>query len=167
MITYGALILHDSRVEEKDNINFLNLLEDYFSQPDELLKRDERPELAYQVGVTLENTEKPVCAVHEPCLEIINRLEPSERPLDISAHNPDPKCRFFWRMSSPPPYETAFPGINAPNIIPDAEIFRNDWEITLKKWGTCMKQAVEHLAQMTAIGLGLDGATFTEAGKYG
>jgi hypothetical protein len=41
-------------------------------------------------GVTLENTEKPKCAVHEPCLDIIQRLEASERPLDISA---DPKCR--------------------------------------------------------------------------
>lgn len=167
MITYGALILHDSRVEEEDNVNFLNLLEDYFSQPDELLKRDERPELAYQVGVTLENTEKPVCAVHEPCLDVINRLEPSERPLDISGHNPDPKCRFFWRLSSQPPYKTAFPGINTPNIIPDAEPFRSSWVPILEKWGTCMRQAVEDVAQMTAAGLGLDRTAFTEAGRYG
>ena len=39
----------------------------------------------YQVGVTLENTEKPKCAVDEPCLAIIARLDPAERPLDVRA----------------------------------------------------------------------------------
>ena len=39
----------------RDNVAgaFLDLLEDYFAQPQESLKRDERPELGYQVGVTL------------------------------------------------------------------------------------------------------------------
>jgi len=165
LIVFGALILHDSRVEEDDNINFLNLLEDYFAQPDEILRRDERPELGYQVGATLENTEKPKCAIHEPCLNVIARLDPAERPLDISAHNPDPKCRFFWRMCERPPYETAFPGINSPNIIP--EEFHDRWEPTLEKWGKFMKQAIEDLAQMTALGLSLDRSAFTEAAKYG
>lgn len=36
----------------------------------------------YQVGVTLENTEKPKCAVDESCVNIIARLDPAERPLD-------------------------------------------------------------------------------------
>lgn len=66
MITYGALILRDSRVSEEDNRTFLDLLEDYFAQPLEMLQKDERPELSYQVGATLENTEKPKCAVDEP-----------------------------------------------------------------------------------------------------
>lgn len=52
LITYGALLLHDSRVSEEDNNTFLDLIEDYFAQPEELLKKDERPELGYQV-VTL------------------------------------------------------------------------------------------------------------------
>lgn len=34
-------------------------MEDYFVQPTDVLKRDERPEYGFQVGVTLENTEKP------------------------------------------------------------------------------------------------------------
>src|SRR6187551_914668 len=69
LITYGALLLRDSRVSESDNAVFLDLLEDYFAQPDQVLKQDERPELGFQVGVTLENTEKPKCAVDEPCLD--------------------------------------------------------------------------------------------------
>ena len=49
LITHGALLLHDSRVSEDDNSMFLDLLEDYFAQPEAALKRDERPELGYQV----------------------------------------------------------------------------------------------------------------------
>jgi hypothetical protein len=142
LITYGALVLHDSRVSEEDNSTFLDLLEDYFAQPESELKKDERPELSYQIGVTLENTEKPKCAVDEPCLRTIERLDPAERPLDIMAHSPDPKCRFFWRMSvGPPPYKTAFPGLNADNIVPEAAHIRDRWPGVMDKWGGSMKQA--------------------------
>jgi len=141
LITYGALVLHDSRVSEDDNIRFLDLLEDYFAQPEEELKKDERPELSYQIGVTLENTEKPKCAVDEPCLDVIAKLAPEERPLDISGHEPDPKCRFFWRMGDAPPYETKFPGLNAANVVPQAESIKARWEPTMNKWGQSMKNA--------------------------
>lgn len=141
LITYGALVLHDSRVSEADNTTFLDLLEDYFAQPEAELRKDERPELGYQIGVTLENTEKPKCAVDEPCLRVIERLAPAERPLDIKAHAPDPKCRFFWRMMDPPPYETRFPALNAENITPDAPHIRDRWAPTMNQWGTSMKNA--------------------------
>lgn len=141
LITYGALVLHDSRVSEEDNSTFLDLLEDYFAQPEEELKKDERPEFNYQVGVTLENTEKPKCAVDEPCLDVIRRLDPAERPLDITAHAPDPKCRFFWRMVDSPPYETEFPGLNAANVIPEAPAIRERWAPTMDQWGSSMKNA--------------------------
>ncbi|TFL03547.1 hypothetical protein BDV98DRAFT_564389 [Pterulicium gracile] len=167
LITYGALILHDSRVSEEDNSTFLDLLEDYFAQPQEILKQDERPELSYQIGVTLENTEKPKCAVDEPCLDIIQKLAPEERPLDIMAHSPDPKCRFFWRMGKKPDYETEFPGLNAANVVPQAESLRERWPPVMDKWGKSMKDAVEGLGEMAAIGLGLDGETFRKAGEYG
>jgi isopenicillin N synthase-like dioxygenase len=141
LITYGALVLHDSRVSETDNTSFLDLLEDYFAQPTELLQKDERPELSYQVGVTLDNTEKPKCAVDEPCLDVIKRLDPDQRPLDISAHSPDPKCRFFWRMAEHPPYETVFPGLNAPNVVPQADHIKERWEPSMNKWGSSMKDS--------------------------
>jgi hypothetical protein len=141
LITYGALLLRDSRVSEEDNSTFLDLLEDYFAQSPEELKKDERPELSYQVGVTLENTEKPKCAVDEPCLRIIERLDPAERPLDITAHSPDPKCRFFWKMSEKPPYETQYPGLNAPNIVPQAETLKERWLPIMEQWGKSMKNA--------------------------
>ena len=141
MITYGALLLHDSRVSEDENNTFLDLLEDYFNQSLDDLKKDEKPELSYQVGVTLENTEKPKCAVDEPCLRVIERLAPSERPLDITAHAPDPKCRFFWKMSEKPPYVTQYPGLNAPNVVPQAESLNRRWEPVMETWGNSMKDA--------------------------
>lgn len=141
LITYGALVLHDSRVSEEDNSTFIDMLEDYFAQPEKELKKDERPELSYQIGVTLENTEKPKCAVDEPCLRIIQRLNPAERPLDITAHDPDPKCRFFWKMAETPPYKTEFPGLNAANITPSAPHIRDRWTAVMNQWGNSMKNA--------------------------
>ncbi|KAF9015640.1 hypothetical protein BDQ17DRAFT_1320473 [Cyathus striatus] len=167
LIVYGALVLHDSRVSEDDNSTFLDLLEDYFNQPQENLKKDERPELSYQVGVTLENTEKPKCAVDEPCLRIIERLDPLERPLDITAHSPDPKCRFFWKMTEKPPYETQFPGLNAPNVVPQAEHIEKRWMPAMEQWGKAMKSAVSDLTEMIALGLDLPQQTFKDAGRYG
>ncbi|KIK70704.1 hypothetical protein GYMLUDRAFT_65917 [Collybiopsis luxurians FD-317 M1] len=167
LISYGALLLHDSRVSESDNSTFLDLLEDYFDQPQPILQKDERPELGYQVGVTLENTEKPKCAVDESCLRIIERLEPSERPLDISSHSPDPKCRFFWKMGEKPPYETQFPALNAPNVVPQAGNIEKRWTPVMQNWGNSMKQAVENLTDMVCIGLGLPSSTFRDAGRYG
>lgn len=173
LITYGALILHDSRVLESDNASFLDLLEDYFSQPEADLRRDERPELGYQVGVTLEGTERPRCAVDEPCLDVIRRLRPSQRPLDIAGHQPDPKCRFFWRMADDDdddddaPRETQFPRLNAENVVPAGEHIRPRWEPTMNRWGTCMKNAVSKLSEMIAIGLDLPAEYFSDAGKHG
>ncbi|KAI2643731.1 hypothetical protein GGS21DRAFT_497905 [Xylaria nigripes] len=167
LISYGALILHDSRVSESDNITFLDLLEDYFAQPEDVLKQDERPDLGYQVGVTLENTEKPKCAIDEPCLDVIRRLAPEERPVDIGAHAPDPKCRFFWRMGEPTPYETQFPGLNAENVVPTGENIRERWTPVMTKWGLSMKSAVSGLAEMAAVGMGLPAEIFSDAGRYG
>uniref|UniRef100_L2G0R5 Clavaminate synthase-like protein n=1 Tax=Colletotrichum fructicola (strain Nara gc5) TaxID=1213859 RepID=L2G0R5_COLFN len=145
LITYGALVLHDSRVSESDNTTFLDLLEDYFAQPEAALRKDERPELSYQIGVTLENTEKP------------------------NAHEPDPKCRFFWSMAEKPPYETRFPGLNAPNVVPDAPHIRDRWPGAMNKWGSSMKAAVTGLAEMAAVGYGphLLAPTASDLVKYG
>lgn len=99
IITYGALIVRDSLVKEEDNSTFLDLIEVYFAQPVENLKAGKHLELCYQVGATLENTERPKCAVDEPCLKVFARLDPEEWPLDISGHPLDPKGRLFWRMA--------------------------------------------------------------------
>lgn len=56
--TYGALFV---RVPESDNLDtFTDMMEDYFDQPINKLKADERPEHSYQVGCTV-GIEKAKC----------------------------------------------------------------------------------------------------------
>jgi isopenicillin N synthase-like dioxygenase len=66
-----------------------------------------------------------------------------------------------------PPYATAFPALNAANVVPAAPDIRARWEPTLQKWGGTMRGAVEDLAEMLAVGLGLARGTFRDAGRYG
>jgi hypothetical protein len=49
LILTGALVVRDSRAPKEANDRFLDLFEDYFAQPDDALRVDERPELGYQV----------------------------------------------------------------------------------------------------------------------
>jgi hypothetical protein len=56
LITYGALLARDTRVTEEHNETFLSFLEDYFAQPEETLKKDERAEFGYQVNSFLNTT---------------------------------------------------------------------------------------------------------------
>lgn len=49
LILTGAVVVRDSRATKETNDRFLDLLEDYFAQPDEVLRKDERPEVGYQV----------------------------------------------------------------------------------------------------------------------
>ncbi|WWC92628.1 uncharacterized protein L201_007587 [Kwoniella dendrophila CBS 6074] len=165
LILTGALIVRDSRANKESNDRFLDLFEEYFNQSENDLRKDERPEFGYQVGVTSENTEKPKCASDENCQHIINSLDESERPIDLGEHGADPKCRFFHRMSEKPTYESKFPVLEAPNVIPQNS--QSNWEEGVNEWGGCMKQAVEGVAKMVATGLGLEENAFTDAGRYG
>ncbi|OWZ67670.1 hypothetical protein AYX14_01473 [Cryptococcus neoformans] len=165
LIRTGALIVRDSRAPKEANDRFLNLFEDYFAQPQEALKEDERPELGFQVGVTLENTEKPKCSSDGDCKAIIASLEASERPQDLEGFGADPKCRFFHRMSEAPPYQSNFPVLEAPNVTPRA--FERTWEERVNEWGVFMRQSVEGVARMVALGLDLEERAFLDAGRYG
>ena len=49
--------------------------------------------------MTLENTEKPKCGSDEECMAIIEKLDFRERPLDVTGHGADPKCRCVSSIS--------------------------------------------------------------------
>ncbi len=51
---FGCLVIKDPRVDESHNDTFVDMLEKYFAISDG--KRDARPDLSYQVGVTPEVT---------------------------------------------------------------------------------------------------------------
>ncbi|GAA5821167.1 hypothetical protein JCM10212_002572 [Sporobolomyces blumeae] len=163
LIEYGALVVRDSRVSDEANEAFLDLMEDYFAQPDDVKRLDLRPEVHYQVGVTLENTEKPKCHSNEACQAVIAALDPSERPLDLSGRSADPKCRFFHRMGTTP-RSTAFPALNLTNVVPCAF---PEWTTSLESWGSQIKRAVEGVSEMLAVGLGLERDALTDAARYG
>jgi hypothetical protein len=47
--------------------------------------------------------------------------------------------RFFHRMSAQPPYESKFPALEAPNVVPKA--FKGTWEGRVGEWGLLLRQA--------------------------
>ncbi|KAH8080830.1 hypothetical protein HD553DRAFT_316423 [Filobasidium floriforme] len=174
LILTGALIVRDSRATEQANETYLDMLEDYFAQEKETLEEDLRPELGYQVGATLEDTEKPSCKSVTKCTDIIAALPASERPLDITGA--DPKCRFFWKMSDQRTTEAEaekqkakrggeFKLHDAPNVVPRA--FEGVWEGRMEDWGVKMKTAVQGVGEMLSVGLGLEKDTVNDAGRYG
>lgn len=75
----GILIVRDPRVSEQDNSRFLNMMEDYFEQDEEIIRRDARPQWFYQVGVTPAGVERPRCATDPECMKYIENQEPRNR----------------------------------------------------------------------------------------
>lgn len=45
----GALLVKDPRCSAEDNDRFLDMMEKYFEMPDDFKRRQERPQLHYQV----------------------------------------------------------------------------------------------------------------------
>jgi isopenicillin N synthase-like dioxygenase len=157
----GILIVRDPRVNNEDNNSFLNVVEDYFAQDYDTKMQDARPEYGYQVGVTPDHTEVPRCISDERCQKVIEKLTPENKPQPLKG--PDAKWRFFWRMGKIPP-TTKFPVLNIPPVIPKA--FPN-WSEVMNRWGTLMMEVCTTVAEMTAIGLGLEGEDFTRLVTYG
>lgn len=89
LATYGAALLRCEAISEGTNDAFLDLLEDYFDQDQSALEADTRPEFGFQVGATLEHTERPKCRADADvdCQAIIAALEPDQRPLDLTAEH--------------------------------------------------------------------------------
>ena len=87
----GCLYVKDSRVAAADNERFLDLLERYFAASDG--RRDARPELHYQVGVTPAMVERP----RDHCARVAG-LDGGNKPLTLCPPEADPKWRYFWRV---------------------------------------------------------------------
>jgi isopenicillin N synthase-like dioxygenase len=153
--------VRDPRVTEENNQRFLDMIEDYFNQPEEQKLKDARPELGYQVGVTPGLREVPKCGVDPRCQEIIARMPESCRP--AKAEGPDPKWRFFWRIGEQPK-NSQFPQLNADPVIPEGF---PQWESIMNNWGNHMHRAVYTVAEMAAIGFGLPADAFTSLSKGG
>jgi len=141
----SCLIVRDPRVNEQDNNDFLDLMERYFSQPVESLMKDVRAELSYQLGATPEYTEIP-----RDHSEMIKKLDPKN-----AAHQPkgaDPKWRFFWRIGERPS-SSSFPELNSEPVVPSSF---PQWTEIMNKWGNLMLSTLTTVAEMIAVGTGVE-----------
>lgn len=105
-----------------------------------------------QVGATPAGVETPRCAADPGCAADV-AAQPAAHRATLPV-GPDPKWRFFWRLGDrPPPGATAFPELNAPQVVPAA--FAATWGATMTAWGDHMLAAVRTVAEMAAVGLEL------------
>ena len=109
---YGLAILKDPRTTEADNDAFIDMMERYFEQSDELKSGDVRKELHYQVGVTPSFVELP----RNHC-DRMKAFKATDAPVSLCPPEKDAKARFFWRLGERPE-ETEFKELNAPPVLP-------------------------------------------------
>jgi len=133
---------------------FLDQLESYFSQPEEVKLKDVRKEYSYQIGATPEGVEVPRCTNDIKCKELIDGMSEENK-----AHYPtsaDIKWRYFHRLGELPK-ETEFPALNLPDVIPEGF---PQWREKMDMWGNKLLDAGVTLAQMAAVGFKLPRDTF-------
>lgn len=139
---------------------FLNLMESYFAQPDEIKMKDVRPELSYQVGATPSFVERPRILAENPESSTLHATAlMSEASIPTGA---DPKWRFFWRIG---PRESStessqFQELNASPVVPEA--FTSTWAEVMNDWGERLLQVAFIVAELLETGLGLERSQLTE-----
>jgi isopenicillin N synthase-like dioxygenase len=152
----GAVTVRDPRVTFENNQYFIDMIEDYMAQPEEVKYKDVRKELGYQIGATPEGTELPRCASDPTCKDRIEKMAPENRPLLPTG--PDVKWRFFHRLGSKPAV-TEFPQLNCPEVIPEGF---PQWQEKMDNWGKKLLDTAFTLAEMAAVGFDLPRNTFTD-----
>ncbi|KAJ8556402.1 hypothetical protein K7X08_029793 [Anisodus acutangulus] len=145
----GALLVKDPRCTAEDNDRFIDMMENYFQQPEEFKRLQQRPHLHYQVGVTPEGVEVPRSLVDEEMKEKLKAIPKEYQP--SSPSGPDPKWRYMWRVG-PRPTITRFKELNSEPVIPEGF---PEWKCTMDSWGYKMISAIEvghkHLCLMNKV----------------
>lgn len=139
----GVLLIKDPRVNEKDNDKFIDMMEKYYSQKDNVKRKDIREKVHYQVGLTPAYTETPL----DHC-EKIFRLNEKRKNFIHKPKGKDPKERFLWHVNKK----------SVDNIIPEG--FDN-WENNMVSWSTHMSNTVKTISKILALSLDLDINFFT------
>ena len=153
---YGILIIRDPRVNYQDNSDYIDLMEKYFDSvapgyyAGEKLE-DVKPEYHYLVGATPENQEK--ARRHDKKIKSL-----TEDNLPVSPVDPvyDAKWRYYWNIG-----ERRDDSMDRfPQVIPAQGI--DGWEEKMDKWGNQLISAVYTVAEMSALGMGLQKDSFTK-----
>ena len=149
---YGLLVVRDPRASEEKNNEFLNMLERYFEQDDDVKMQDVRKEMHYQVGTTPGFTELP----RNHCDKMKN-FKGTDKPMSLCPPEKDPKWRFFWRIGQQPK-ETKFKQLNADPVIPEAI---PEWTNVMDTWGSTLINAANGVAELAAVGFDLPMEAFS------
>lgn len=155
--SYGCLVVRDPRVNATKNEKFLDMMECYFDSSDG--KRDARPELHYQVGVTPSGVEN----ARNHCALARQLDAKGSAPVSDCPPLPDAKWRFFWRVG-PRPNHTEFQELNAPQVVPPD--FPN-WAETMDGWGEALVATATTVAEMAAIGFGMHRGAIADLMRFG
>ena len=173
---YGFLCVRDPRVNDQYNEEFLDMLEKYYEQSDQIKSKDIRKEVFYQVGLTPTRTER----ARNYC-QFVENLDQTEKPLTICPPGRfhissrqdvdciglfvdfDSKVRFFWRIGDVP-CQTDFPQLHADPVIP--ENFPQ-WRRVMNNWGNLLLETAITVSEMCACGLDLPIDTFRSKMNYG
>ena len=95
-------------------------MEDYFNQPVDDLRKDQRPVLSHYVGFT----EWAPASIDGP------GCPPSPSK---GTQSPYPNRRFFWHMSNK--------ALTSSNVVPSPDFLRQRWARIMDQWGQSLKNA--------------------------
>ena len=157
---YGILIIRDPRIEEKDNEDYIDLLENYFESRGDMFYNNQElkeahPEIHYQVGITPELKEK----ARSHCARFAHYDE-NNKPISECPPEFDAKWRFFWHIGERPEERKAIYANVVPEDFPE-------WEDKMNKWGNMMIEACYTASEMLAVGLGITQDAFSSMMKLG
>lgn len=157
---FGIVIINDPRIEEKDNDEYIEMMEKYFeTRGDAFYQKEDlkeaHPEIHYQVGVTPEYVEK----ARNHCQRFAHYDE-NNKPISECPPEFDAKWRFFWHIGERPEEKKAMYA----NVVPDDF---PEWETKMNKWGNMMIEACMTTAEMCALGLGMEQETFSKKMQLG
>mmetsp|Transcript_24759 Transcript_24759/g.46249 ORF Transcript_24759/g.46249 Transcript_24759/m.46249 type:complete len:385 (-) Transcript_24759:130-1284(-) len=154
----GLLIVRDPRVDSSENDKFIDNMEKYYELDLQEKMKDVRQQYSYQIGATPEGVEQ----ARNHCSRAA-KLKGDDAPVTVCPPGKDPKWRYFWRIG-PRPKETEFKQLNVGNVIPKAI---PDFETRMDTWGNLMMTTVRTVAQMAAVGFGMEKETFVEMMENG
>lgn len=113
---------------------------------------DTRPETGHNIGLTPEGLE--TARNHE---QTINEKFNNQRPMTQQPPEVDKKWRYSWRVGEDVLEKG---GILGDNVVP--KDFEDVWANTMDTWGNKMVGSVKTVAEMLALGYGLDRGYFRD-----
>lgn len=158
---FGVVVVKDPRVAFDENDRFLDMMEKYYEQPDEIKEKDVFPKYFYQVGATPEGIEiaRDHCAkIEEQFSGQESKQNSPDMPVTQCPPGADPKWRYFWRIGTRPK-QTQFESLQAADVIPEAF---PQWSTVMNRWGDLMMQCVTSVAEMIAVGFEMDPKVFVD-----